>query len=87
MRWRSRRLRHQINGLLATFGWTVVVFVCLLHDGNINRSCEKTYSLSELLRKWGKNELTVEQAMGHFFQHLTELEKRLRNLEQPPMKP
>jgi hypothetical protein len=53
-----------------------------------------TYSLSELLRKWGKNELTTDQAIGHFFQHfialatrLTEIEKRLRNLEQPPMKP
>ena len=53
-----------------------------------------TYSLSELLRKWGKNELTIEQAIGHFFQHLTafatrltEIEKRLRNLEQPPLNP
>jgi hypothetical protein len=53
-----------------------------------------TYSLSELLRKWRKNELTLEQAIGHLLQHLiafdtrlTEIEKRLRNLEQPPMKP
>jgi hypothetical protein len=53
-----------------------------------------TYSLSELLRKWRKNELTTEQAIGHLLQHLTtfatrltEIEKRLHNLEQPPMNP
>jgi exonuclease VII small subunit len=52
-----------------------------------------TYSLAELLRKWGRGELTLEQAMGHFIQHLTalttrltEVEKRLHTLEQPPGK-
>ena len=53
-----------------------------------------TYTLAELLRKWGRNELTTEQAIGHFLQHLiafatrlSEIEKRLHALEEPPSKP
>lgn len=32
-----------------------------------------TYSLPDLLRKWAKSELTVEQAIGHILQHLVAL--------------
>jgi hypothetical protein len=53
-----------------------------------------TYSPSELLSKWTKRELSLEQAIGHLLQHLfafgqrfIEIEKRLRQLEQPPTKP
>lgn len=48
-----------------------------------------TYNLPDLLRKWAQGDLTTEQAVGHLLQHLltlgnrqTELEKRLRVLEQ-----
>jgi hypothetical protein len=52
-----------------------------------------TYSIPELLQRWAKGELTGEQAIGHMLQNLhalfqwrTEVEKRLRQLEQPPVK-
>ena len=54
-----------------------------------------TYSLSELLHKWSRGELSAEQAIGQLIQHalladqrLSEVEKtgavRARPLEQPP---
>ena len=53
-----------------------------------------TYPLPEVRRKWSKGELILEQVLGHVVQHLldhlerlSELEKRLRQLEQPPAKP
>ena len=57
-----------------------------------------TYSLSDLLHKWSRGELTAEQAIGQLIQHallsgqrLSELEKasalRARQLEHPPTKP
>ena len=53
-----------------------------------------THSIPELLHLWGKGKLTVEQAVGHMLQNLlalfqwrSEVEKRLRALEQPPAKP
>jgi hypothetical protein len=53
-----------------------------------------TYSPSELLSKWSKGELSLEQAIGHLLQHvfafaqrLVEIEKRLRQLEERPVKP
>ena len=53
-----------------------------------------SYPLPEVRRKWSKGELTLEQVAGHLLQHLldlverlTEIEKRLRQLEQPPAKP
>ena len=52
-----------------------------------------TYSLPDLLQQWAQGKLTTEQAVGHvlqnmltFAQRLTDLEKRLRQLEQPPGK-
>jgi hypothetical protein len=64
-----------------------------IREKGYNLMSHSTYTLAELLRKWGKQELTVEQAIGHFCQHLTafatrlsEIEKRLRTLEQPPIK-
>jgi hypothetical protein len=53
-----------------------------------------THSIPDLLQLWAKGELTTEQAVGHILQHLqgsmqwrAEVEKRLRQLEQPPVKP
>ncbi|HMN27756.1 MAG TPA: hypothetical protein PKE45_06320 [Caldilineaceae bacterium] len=57
-----------------------------------------TYSLSDLLHKWSRGELSAEQAIGHLIQHavitdqrLSEVEKtaalRARQLEPPPAKP
>ena len=50
-----------------------------------------TYSLPDLLQQWAQGRLTTEQAVGHVLQNLltvvqrlTDLEKRLRQLEQPP---
>ena len=46
------------------------------------------------MKLWRKGELTAEQAVGYMMQHLValfqwraEVEKRLRQLEQPPAKP
>ena len=53
-----------------------------------------TYPIPDLLQRWAKGELTVEQAVGHVLQHLltlaqrlAEMERRLRQLEQPLVKP
>ncbi|MFN8486384.1 MAG: hypothetical protein U0350_02255 [Caldilineaceae bacterium] len=50
-----------------------------------------TYSLPDLLQRWSKGDLTADQAIGQLLQQLliladrqTELDKRLRALEQPP---
>ena len=50
-----------------------------------------TYPAPDLLRLWSLGEVTPEQTIGHLVQHLvtitqrlTELEKRLRQLEQQP---
>ena len=52
-----------------------------------------TYNLPDLLHQWAQGNLSVEQSIGHllqnlltFAQRLTDLEKRLRQLEQPPLK-
>jgi hypothetical protein len=49
-----------------------------------------TYTLPELLQKWARSELSLEQAIGYLLQHvfafgqrLVEIEQRLRQLEQP----
>ena len=48
-----------------------------------------TYTLPELLQKWARSELSLEQAIGHLLQHLlgmgkqvSEIDKRLRQLEE-----
>ena len=48
-----------------------------------------TYPAPDLLRLWALGEITPEQTIGHLVQHLvtviqrlTELEKRLRQVEQ-----
>ena len=53
-----------------------------------------TYTLPDLLNQWQRDELTAEQAIGHLLQHLaalvqrqTETERRLKQLEQPPLQP
>lgn len=37
-----------------------------------------TYSLEKLLQLWRREELTVEQAIGHLLQHLAILETQSR---------
>jgi hypothetical protein len=39
------------------------------------------YALEILVRKWGRGELTVEQAIGQMLLHLKELDESLRMLE------
>lgn len=53
-----------------------------------------TYSIQELLRLWRQGKLTAEQAVGYLLQNLVswytqlaDLERRVRQLEQPPTKP
>lgn len=43
-----------------------------------------TYPLKTLLKRWQREELTVEQVIGQIIQHLIALEKRLSRLGQPP---
>ena len=50
-----------------------------------------TYTVPELLQKWARSELSLEQAIGYMLQNLlgvgqrlSEIEKRLRQLEEPP---
>ena len=52
------------------------------------------HTIPDLLQLWSKSELTVEQVVGHLLQNLlalfqwrSEVEKRLRALEQPPNNP
>jgi len=85
----------QINGYLTTTGWEVAVFCYSLRLGNMLRFTRKgttmsTYSLPDLLHQWAQGNLTADQAVGHLIQNLltllhrlTDLEKRLRQLEQP----
>jgi hypothetical protein len=40
-----------------------------------------TYSLETLIRKWGLNELTTEQAIGQIFLILQSLVRRVEALE------
>lgn len=40
-----------------------------------------TYALETLVRKWGRGELTVEQAVGQILLHLQEMDETLRIVE------
>lgn len=40
-----------------------------------------TYGLQELIRRWGRDQLTPEQAIGQILLLLVELDKRLQKLE------
>ena len=40
-----------------------------------------TYSLEKLLQLWRREELTVEQAVGHLLQHLATLETQSHSLQ------
>ncbi len=40
-----------------------------------------TYGLRELIRRWGRGQLTTEQAIGQILLLLVELDKRLQKLE------
>lgn len=50
-----------------------------------------TYGLQELIRRWGRDQLTTEQAIGQILLLLVELDKRLQKLERrresPPKRP
>ncbi len=41
-----------------------------------------TYSLKELLDLWAQSRLSAEQAIGHLFQHLVALVKRIKAIEE-----
>ena len=48
-----------------------------------------TYGLQEVIRRWGREQLTTEQAVGQILLLLVELDKRLQKLErrsEPPPK-
>jgi hypothetical protein len=40
------------------------------------------YSIQDLLNRWARGELTVEQATGQIIQHLFRLEQELKLLQQ-----
>jgi hypothetical protein len=40
-----------------------------------------TYGLQEVIRRWGRGQLTPEQAIGQILLLLAELDKRLQELE------
>ena len=40
-----------------------------------------TYGLQELIRRWGRDQLTTEQAIGQILLLLAKLDKRLQKLE------
>jgi hypothetical protein len=42
---------------------------------------QKPYDLTELVRRWGREELTVEQAVGQILIWLGLIVERLENLE------
>jgi hypothetical protein len=41
-----------------------------------------TYGLEDVIRAWGREQLTTEQAIGQVLLLLQELERRIRSLEQ-----
>lgn len=43
-----------------------------------------TYGLDEVIRRWGRGALTVEQAVGQILLLLQVIEERLRYLEHMP---
>ena len=43
-----------------------------------------TYPLEKLRSLWGRAELTPEQMIGYFVQHLIDQDSRLSRLEHPP---
>ena len=50
-----------------------------------------TYGLQEVIRRWGRDQLTTEQAIGQILLLLIELHERLQKLERrresPPKRP
>ena len=46
-----------------------------------------THPLAELLARWGRGELTVEQLAGHLLQHMISQDQRLTRLEKPAGRP
>ena len=59
------------------------------HSHRKEQARMSTYPASDLLRLWSLGEVTPEQTIGHLVQHLvtitqrlTDLEKRLRQVEQ-----
>jgi len=50
-----------------------------------------TYGLQEVIRRWGRGQLTTEQAIGQILLLLVELHERLQKLERrrepPPKRP
>jgi hypothetical protein len=40
-----------------------------------------TYSLDELHNRWERDEMSVEQMLGHILQHLLRLEREIRTLK------
>ena len=74
--------------------WFLLERRLLLRHATILFYYMSTYTLPDLLKHWQLGELTAEQAVGHLLQNLlaiaqrlTEAEKRLRQLEQPPFQP
>jgi len=46
-----------------------------------------TYGLDEVIRRWGRSTLTVEQAIGQILLLLQAIEERLRELERKILAP
>jgi hypothetical protein len=46
-----------------------------------------TYGLDEIIRRWGRERLTVEQAIGQILLLLQAIEERLRDLERKLLAP
>jgi hypothetical protein len=40
-----------------------------------------TYSLDELHNRWERDEMSVEQMLGHILQHLLRIEREIRTLK------
>ena len=47
---------------------------------------QKRYSLTELIKRWGREELTTEQAIGQIFLWLIALAERIARLEANQLK-
>lgn len=41
------------------------------------------YSIDDLIARWKKEELTIEQVIGQMLQHLREQERRLKEAARP----
>jgi hypothetical protein len=66
---------------------TALIFWLISHGSGFTKAKENfmgTYGLTEIIHRWGRGTLTVEQVIGQILLLLQIVEDRLRDLEHRP---